>query len=76
MNANEKLEAIKQSVDVIKKIGEMNPILLTNNERILIGYIKILEFKLDSSEHLVDVSRTMLESLEKEVVKLKEDLMK
>ncbi|WP_277640090.1 hypothetical protein [Bacteroides graminisolvens] len=76
MNTQEKLKVIEDKVEVLKKVYELNPVLLSHNEKILIGYVKILEMKNQSHEDLIEIQKNALGAIETEVQALKEELKK
>lgn len=76
MNTQEKLKVIEDKVEVLKKIYELNPVLLSEDERFLIAYVKILELKIESHEDLIEINKTILEAMESEVIALREELRK
>lgn len=76
MNTQDKLKVIEDKVEVLKKIAELNPVLLSENERFLIAYVKILELKIESYEDLIEIDKTILEAMESEVIALREELRK
>ena len=76
MNTQEKLKVIEDKVEVLKKVYELNPVLLSEDERFLIAYVKILELKIESHEDLIEINKTILEAMESEVIALREELRK
>lgn len=76
MNTQDKLKVIEDKVEVLKKVYELNPVLLSADERFLIAYVKILELKIESHEDLIEINKTILEAMESEVMALREELKK
>lgn len=74
MNTQEKLKVIEDKVEVLKKIAELNPVLLSENVRFLIAYVKILELKIESYEDLIEINKTIFGAMESEVIALREEL--
>lgn len=74
MNTQDKLKVIEDKVEVLKKVYELNPVLLSENVRFLIAYVKILELKIESYEDLIEINKTIFGAMESEVIALREEL--